>query len=104
MDGRGAENGELMYEMAKAAMRMVTESVDAYVKHDIIAAEKVIADDDTVDDFFDKVKYNGKECFIWGRRTSGYFVVKTIDGKVVHNSASYKKLKLLERSNNYLIQ
>ena len=57
MDGRGAENGELMYEMAKAAMRMVTESVDAYVKHDIIAAEKVIADDDTVDDFFDKVKY-----------------------------------------------
>lgn len=57
MDGRGAENGEFMYEMAKAAMRMVTESVDAYVKHDIIAAEKVIADDDTVDDFFDKVKY-----------------------------------------------
>ena len=57
MEGRGAENGELMYEMAKAAMRMVTESVDAYVKHDIIAAEKVIADDDTVDDFFDKVKY-----------------------------------------------
>ena len=53
---------------------------------------------------FDKVKFSGKECFIWGRRTSGYFVVKTIDGKVVHNSASYKKLKLLERSNNYIIQ
>lgn len=53
---------------------------------------------------FDKVKFSGKECFVWGRRTSGYFAVKTIDGKVVYNSASYKKLKLLERSNNYLIQ
>ena len=35
---------------------MVTESVDAYVKHDIIVAEKVTADDDIVDDYFDRVK------------------------------------------------
>jgi len=52
---------------------------------------------------FDKVQFNGQDCFIFGRRTSGYFVVKTIDGKVIHNSASFKKLKLVERASNYLI-
>lgn len=52
---------------------------------------------------FDKVQFNGQDCFIWGRRTSGYFVVKTIDGKVIHNSASFKKLRLVERASNYLI-
>ena len=52
---------------------------------------------------FDKVQFNGQDCFIWGRRTSGYFVVKNIDGKVVHNSASFKKLRLVARASNYLI-
>ena len=52
---------------------------------------------------FDKVQFNEQDCFIWGRRTSGYFVVKTIDGKVIHNSASFKKLRLVERASNYLI-
>lgn len=52
---------------------------------------------------FDKVRFNGQDCYIWGRRTSGYFVIKTIDGKVIHNSASFKKLKLVERASNYLI-
>lgn len=39
-----------------AAIRMVTESVDAFVKHDIMLAEKVIGDDDAVDRYFDEVK------------------------------------------------
>lgn len=52
---------------------------------------------------FDKVQFNGQDCFIWGRRTSGYFLVKTIDGKVVRNSASFKRLKLVERASNFLI-
>ena len=56
LDGRGAENSELLRRMAKAVIQMVTESVDAYVKHDIMLAEKVIADDDTVDGCFDEGK------------------------------------------------
>ena len=52
---------------------------------------------------FDKVQFNGRNCFIWARRTSGYFVIKTISGEAVHNSASSKKLKLVERASNYLI-
>ena len=56
IDGHTSENDMLMREMAKAVIQMVTESVDAYVKHDIALAEKVIADDDIVDDYFDSVK------------------------------------------------
>ena len=46
----------LLIEMAKSAIKMVTESVDAFVKHDIMLAEKVAADDDTVDGYFIAVK------------------------------------------------
>ena len=56
LDGRTAERDDLLRSMARATIKMVTESVDAYVKHDTILAEKVIADDDTVDDYFEQVK------------------------------------------------
>lgn len=44
---------------------------------------------------FDKVKYQGTECFITGRRSSGSFVIKDIDGNILSNGVSYKKLKFL---------
>ena len=56
LDGRSIEECEYIGEMAKAAIRMVTDSVDAYVKQDVDAANRVIAGDDVVDDYFDKVK------------------------------------------------
>ena len=52
---------------------------------------------------FDKVLFGGKECFIWGRRRTGIFTIKTITGQVIKDGISYKRLKLLERSSNYLI-
>ena len=56
LDGRQAENDGLLKKMAEAVIQMVTESVDAYVKCDIILAKKVLAADDTVDDYFAQVK------------------------------------------------
>ena len=56
MNGRTAENRELLRSMSLAVIRMVTESVDAYVRRDTRLAEKVIADDDIVDGDFDQVK------------------------------------------------
>ena len=56
LGGRGAEHGGLLREMARSTIKMVTESVDAYVKHDTALAEKVIAEDDVVDDYFARVK------------------------------------------------
>ena len=42
--------------MARAAIRMVSESVDAYVRQDVALAERVIASDDEVDEDFDRIK------------------------------------------------
>ena len=56
LNGRGTENDALMQEMARAAIRMVTESVDAYVHRDMELARKVISDDDVVDHCFTQVK------------------------------------------------
>ena len=56
LDGRHPENSELMREMARATIKMVTDSVDAFVKHDILLAEQVVRDDDIVDRYFDEVK------------------------------------------------
>ena len=57
LNGRTPEDEGLMTEMARATIKMVTESVDAYVKHDTMLAEKVIAEDDIVDGWFDRVKH-----------------------------------------------
>jgi len=43
-------------EMARAAIKMVTESIDAFVEQDIKLAQAVIDYDDVVDRDFDKVK------------------------------------------------
>lgn len=51
---------------------------------------------------FDKVKYQNQECFIFGRRSSGYFDIRLLDGTKVQSAISYKKLELLEARKNYL--
>lgn len=54
---------------------------------------------------FDKVNYNRKEYFIFGRRASGFFDIRTLSGeKVNKGSISCKKLKLLEASKGYLTE
>ena len=42
--------------MTRAVIRMVTESVDSFVKRDLDLARHVCADDDRVDELFDQVK------------------------------------------------
>lgn len=51
-----------------------------------------------------KVDFEGKNCFIYGRRSSGYFDIRMLDGTVVHRSASYKNLKLIEASKMLLTE
>ncbi len=43
-------------EMAKATIKMVTQSIDAFVQRDLELAQAVIAYDDVVDNLFDQVK------------------------------------------------
>lgn len=51
---------------------------------------------------FDKVKYNGQECFIFGRRSSGYFDLRKLDGTIIHRTASFKKLELIQKRKSLL--
>ncbi len=53
---------------------------------------------------FDKVRYRGIECFIFGRRKTGYFSLKKLDGTVISDSANYKELKLLESFRTFLME
>ena len=55
LDG-AAEHDDLLRQMAQAVIRMVTDSVDAYVKQDTDLAKRVIAQDDQVDEYFSQVK------------------------------------------------
>ena len=42
--------------MADASMKMVTDSIDAFVEKDVELAKKVIEYDDVVDNYFDEIK------------------------------------------------
>lgn len=53
---------------------------------------------------FDKVSFNGQEGFITGRRSSGYFTVKTINNEVIHNGVSCKKLKFLDTTKHLIVE
>lgn len=53
---------------------------------------------------FDKVEYMGQECFIFGRRNSGSFDIRRLDGTKVHASVSYRKIKLIETIHTILTE
>lgn len=53
---------------------------------------------------FDKVKYQGRDCFIFGRRTSGNFDIRLLDGTKITAGVTYKKLTLVERATTLLIE
>jgi hypothetical protein len=50
------------------------------------------------------VLYKEQECFIFGRRSSGYFDLRKLDGTKIHASANYKKIKLLENTSTLLCE
>ena len=51
-----ADETEDISAMARAVIKMVTDSLDAFVAQDVAAAQAVIAYDDVVDGYFSKVK------------------------------------------------
>jgi phosphate transport system protein len=56
LEGRIVGEMKLISGMAYKTMEMVTESVDAFVKKDMELAERVIEQDDIVDEFFSQIK------------------------------------------------
>jgi hypothetical protein len=53
---------------------------------------------------FDCVAYQGTACFVFGRRSSGYFDLRMLDGTKVHASAHYKKLTVIQRASACLVE
>lgn len=56
LNGRSGEECHGIRDMAEATIKMVTSSIDAYVRQDIALARAVCAYDDVVDDAFREVK------------------------------------------------
>lgn len=56
LNGRGDDGKTRIKDMAEATIKMVTDSVDAYVRRDISLAQAVIEYDDVVDGCFLSVK------------------------------------------------
>ena len=53
---------------------------------------------------FDKVRYKGEICFIYGRRASGSFYLKKLDGTVVSGGVTYKKLSLTAKRKTFITE
>lgn len=52
---------------------------------------------------FDKVRYKGIECFVFGRRSSGSFDIRLFDGTRVNAGVTYKKLQFVGVSGTFII-
>jgi N6-L-threonylcarbamoyladenine synthase len=53
---------------------------------------------------FDKVLFEDVECFISGRRSTGLFKIKLLDGTLIKESVKFSKLKLLQRTKGLLTE
>ena len=58
IENHAMDGFEVIEEMAKETVKMVTDSVDAFVQKDVELAQDVIKRDDIVDNYFSKVKYD----------------------------------------------
>lgn len=61
-------------EMAEAAIKMVTGSIDSFVKKDLEAAKKVVKSDDIVDNLFLKVKGELPELIQKDTKNAEYYI------------------------------
>jgi len=53
---------------------------------------------------FDCVRYENAACFVFGRRCSGYFDLRTLNGTKIHASASCKKLTMVQKASALLVE
>lgn len=52
LNGENLNSSVPVQEMAKATIKMVTESIDAYVNKDVALAEAILKEDDIIDEYF----------------------------------------------------
>ena len=57
LNGRATKGVDLIEKMTQETGRMLTDSINAFIRSDIALAESVIAHDNIVDGYFDELKY-----------------------------------------------
>jgi hypothetical protein len=50
------------------------------------------------------VTYQGRVGFVFGRRSSGYFDLRRLDGTKIHASANCQQLKIVQRASALLVE
>ena len=53
---------------------------------------------------YDKVKWKGQSCFIFGRRYTGRMDLRLLNGTKINASVGYRNLKVIEMRKNYLTE
>ena len=53
---------------------------------------------------FDKVQWKGRECFLFGRRSTGRMDLRLLDGTKLNSSVGYKNIHLLEMRKTYSLR
>ena len=53
---------------------------------------------------FDCVRYENAVCFVFGRRCSGYFDLRALNGTKIHASASCQKLTIVQKASALLVE
>ena len=53
---------------------------------------------------FDKVSYRKQNCFVFGRRSSGYFDLRRLDGTKIHASANVREIKRVVSAKTFLTE
>ena len=53
---------------------------------------------------YDKVKWKGQNCYIFGRRSTGRMDLRLLNGTKINASVGYKNLKVIEMRKNYLTE
>ena len=68
------ENEQLIEAMAKEAIKMVTDSIDSFVKKDLELAKSVISYDDVVDNYFNNIRAKLIEAITGGKNEGEYYI------------------------------
>jgi len=68
------ENEQLIEAMAKEAIKMVTDSIDSFVKKDLELAKSVINYDDVVDNYFIDIRARLIEAITSGKKEGEYYI------------------------------
>lgn len=81
LDGKPKDDCAYIYLMAEAAIKMVSDSIEAFVKKDLALAKQAMDYDDVVDDYFNQVRATMIRLIETGAENGAYLLDLLMIGK-----------------------